>query len=153
MTTFIWREVLSVSVGEMNRTQAIECCRKFDELATVFTVYAALMTEADILTVCHAPVVVKLNDEVLGAGERTIELPNGDTFKLVLPLTRTNFNNLPMSLSEVWINAAIRSNEWFIDTLKKVVGLTPMSSFVSESGNELSNEQIAAPLMITTTGE
>lgn len=153
MTTFIWREVLSVSVGEMSRTQAIECCRQFDKLTTLFTEYVELMAEADILTVLHAPVVVKINGEAFSSGERMIELPDEQPFKLVLPLTRNAFNNLPMSLATVWISAAIRSNEWFIDTLKKVVGLTPTSNSELVSGNAPLNEPTEASLTTTTIGE
>lgn len=153
MTTFVWREVLSVNVGEMSRTQAIECCRKFDALLEIFPDYIEQLAEADILTVLEAPVVIKVNGEVFTIGERTIELPDEQPFKLVLPLTRECFDALPMSLATAWISAALRSNEWFIDTLKKAAGLTTTNNSESKSGNAPSNEQTQPISQTMTVGQ
>lgn len=153
MTTFIWREVLSVNVGEMSRTQAIECCRKFDALLEIFPDYIEQLAEADILTVLEAPAVIKVNGEVFSIGERTIQLPDEQPFKLVLPLTRECFDGLPMSLATAWISAALRSNEWFIDTLKKAAGLTSTSNLESKSGNAPSNEPTQPISQTMTIGQ
>lgn len=153
MTTFIWRDVLSVNVGEMSRTTAIECCRSFDELTELFQDRIALLGEADILTVLFAPVVIKINGETFNAGERVIEMSDEQPFALTLPLTRAAFNALPMSLATAWINAAIRSNEWFIDTLKKVVSLTSTNNLESKSGNAPSNEPTQPISQTMTIGQ
>lgn len=153
MTTFVWREVLSVSVGEMSRTQAIECCRKFDAITEIFTDYVEQTSEADILVVLEAPVVIKVKGEAFTVGERTIQLSDDESFVLSLPLTRDSFDALPMSLATAWINAALRSNEWFIDTLKKVYSLTTTNNFVSKSGSALSNAPTPATLQTTTIGQ
>lgn len=151
MTTFVWNEILSVSVGEMSRTQAIECCRKFDALTEIFTNYIELMAETDILTVLEAPAVVKINGEVFSLGERTIELLDERPFKLVLPLTHDCFDALPMSLATAWINAALRSNAWFIDTLKKTMTLTTANNLEPKSDNAPSNglNQMTSPMTMT----
>lgn len=153
MTTFIWREVLSVNIGEMSRTQAIECCRKYDALTEIFTDYIELMGEADILAVLNAPVVVKVKGEVFSIGERAIELPDEQPFKLVLPLTRDCFDAMPMSLATAWINAALRSNDWFIDTLKKVYSLTSTNNSELKSGNEQSSEPTTTSQPMTIIGQ
>lgn len=159
MTTFIWREILTVSVGEMSRTQALECCRKFDALKSLYphydtsvNDYAELMSEADLLAVMSAPVVVKYKGEPVGWGEQCVELEE-DTFRLTLPLTRKSFDLMPMSLTTAWVNAALLSNAWFIDTLKKAMGLTSMLSYVPESGSAVSNEPTKASQTTTTIGQ
>lgn len=124
MATFVWRNTLTVSVGEMSRTAALECCQRFDTLAQVYTNTGDLLAETDILTVLYAPLTVKVGSEPFAAGERTLELDDGERVTLTLPLTREGFMALPMSLTAAWISAAVRSNGWLVDILGKVFAPT-----------------------------
>lgn len=152
MPTFVWREILTISVSEMSRTAAIDCCREFDMITAIYTTYAEQTSEADILSVVHAPAIIKVNGDIFSSGERLIEVPDDQPFKLVLPLTRESFLALPYSLTAAWINAALKSNGWWIDSLLKVYSLAPKNNLEPKSGNGLLNELIAVPLMITTIG-
>lgn len=124
MTTFVWRDVLTVSVNEMSRTQALECARQFDVLARVYKDITSLMHETDVIVVLDAPTVIKVNDAPFQVGKIVVEPEGSAAFELELPLTREGFHALPMSLTEAWIDAAVRENNWLIEALKKI--LLPM---------------------------
>lgn len=152
MATFTWKEKLTVTVGEMSRTQGIDCARQFDLLAKVYTDYNELMRESDALVVINAPVTIRSGDKVLSEGEYDIRLPDEKVISLVLPLTRDSFYALPMSLSEAWINAAVTENGWFIDTLKKVFSLTSQNNSEPKSGSEPSSAQSLTAQTTMTIG-
>lgn len=135
MATFKWRD-LTITVGEMSRTTALECARQFDLLAKVYTDYIELTREADVLAVLYAPVTVKVKETPFNSGTQTIEVEGRNPFDLTLPLTREGFYSLPMSLSEVWVNAAVTENGWFVDVLKKVFSLTSPNGSEPKSGSE-----------------
>lgn len=138
--TFTWREILTVTVGEMSRTRALECTRHFDAISPLFTEkdgtirYNELMSEFDLLAVMYAPSTVKLKGEVIGEGEQTIRYDD-ESFRLVLPLTREIVVALPMSLCQAWIGAAVEANGWIVDTLKKAWSLTLPKEPEPKSGN------------------
>jgi hypothetical protein len=152
VTTFTWKDTLTVSVGESSRTQAIDCARAFDALAQVMTSYDELMAETNVLGVLHAPSTVRFKGEVLGVGERTILIEGEEPFKLSLPLTPETFNALPMSLTAAWIDAMVRSNGWLIDTLKKALSLTSLNESEPKSGSAPLSEPTAEPQTMTTPG-
>jgi hypothetical protein len=152
VTTFNWRDALMVSVNEMSRTQALDCAREFDLLLNVVTDIDELMREADVLGVLHAPAIVKWRGEVLGSGEQVIQLDEGESIKLVLPLTRECFNALPMSLTQLWVNAMIKSNGWLVEELKKVLSLTSPSVSEPKSGDAPSTDPMTVSPATTTTG-
>ena len=135
MATFTWKDKLTVTVGEMSRTQGIDCARQFDLLAKVYTDYDELMREADALVVINSPTTIRTGDKMLSDGVHGIKLDD-KVVKLVLPLTRDSFYELPMSLSEAWVNAAVSENGWFIDTLKKAFSLTSPNNSEPKSGSE-----------------
>lgn len=152
MTTFVWREILSVSVGEMSRTAAIDCCREFDLITEIYTNYAEQVAEADILSVIHAPVVVKINGDIFSSGERLIATPDEQPFKLILPMTREHFLTLPYSLTAAWVSAAVQSNKWWIDSLLKVYGLASRNNSEPKSGSAPLNEPTTASQPMTMIG-
>lgn len=152
MATFTWRDVLTVSVGESSRTQAMECARAFDALAQVSTGLDDLLSEANVLGVIYAPNTVRLRGVVLSAGVHEIKLEGDEPFNLTLPLTHDGFCNLPMSLTAMWVDAMVRSNGWLIDTLKKVVSLASTNSLEPKSGSAPSSEPTATLQTMTTPG-
>ncbi len=152
MTTFTWKDTLTVSVGESSRTQAIDCARAFDALAQVVSGYDDLMVETNVLGVLHAPYTVRYKGEILSAGERLIQLDGEEPIRLVLPLTHETFNALPMSLTTAWIDAMVRSNGWLVDTLKKALSLALETNSEPKSGNAPSSEPTAEPQTMTTPG-
>lgn len=152
MTTFTWRDTLTVSVGEMSRAQALDCSRQFDAMIGVFD-YADLLEETDVIGVLHAPVTIKVDGEMFGGGERFVKVGEDEPFKLTLPLTRECFSQLPMSLTQQWVSAMILSNEWLIDALKKASSLTPANASAPKSGSAPSSEPIPEPTAMTTTGQ
>jgi len=152
MATFIWRNVLTVTVGEMSRTRAIECCQQFDLLAGIYTNADDLLAETDVLCVLHAPTTVKVRGEVMAEGERLILLDEGESIRLTLPLTRECFMALPMTLTRAWIAAAVGSNDWLVDVLKKVFSLASETGSAQKSGDGPSSEPSLTNFMTKTTG-
>lgn len=140
MPTFVWHDCLTVSVGEMSRAAALTCARQFDAAASVFGTYDELMTEADALVVLNAPAVVKFADTLLDNGTRELHLDNNEVLTLTLPLTRAGFDALPMSLASDWIDAAIKANGWFVETLKKAIRLASPTNNEPKSGAVPLNE-------------
>jgi hypothetical protein len=153
LPTFTWHDVLTVSVSEMSRAQAFDCTRHFDTLVGVIATYPELMSEADVLAVTYAPAVVKIKGEILTAGERTVDVGDGETIRLVLPMTREAFMALPMSLTEQWVAATVTANEWLVSTLKKLFSLATETSSVPKSGGGPLNEPTTKSQPIPTTGE
>lgn len=152
MQTFTWRDILTVSVGEMNRAQGLDCARHFEILKGAMPSVETLLHEADMLVCLYAPAVVTLRGEILADGERVIDLEEHETLRLALPLTRDVFLALPMSLTEQWIAAAVTSNDWFVDALKKALSLALETSSVPESGSAPSSEPTTISLPMPTTG-
>lgn len=153
MTTFIWRDTLTISVSEMNRAQALDACRQFDLAAKVFSEDVELFREVDVIAVLNAPVVVKIDNQIVTAGERVVTVGEEEPFMLALPLTHENFYALPMSLTELWIQAAAQSNEWLLVTLKKTLDLTTVLAPALRYVNALSLASKAPAPLTTTTGE
>ena len=152
MPTFTWRNTLTVAVGEMSRTQAIECARAFDALAQVVTTYDDLFAETNVLGVVHAPCLVRWKGTVLGDGEHDILIDGEPPFKLILPLSPDRFNQMPHSLTAAWIDAMLNANSWLLDTVKKVLSLALVNSSAPKSGDEPSNEPTPEPQTTTTAG-
>lgn len=138
MPTFTWRDTITVSVGEMSRTAALECMRDFDSIVSAFSSYDDLMRELDVIGVLHAPAVVKVNGEII-TGERVVQIDD-ESVRFVLPLTRECLNALPFTLSSAWINAMVTGNEWLVEAIKKVFSLTLESISELKSGNEQSSK-------------
>lgn len=151
MATFTWNG-LTVSVGEMSRAAALTCARQFGDAATIFTDFDDLMYEGNLLVVLHAPVLVKFEGALLDKGQRELHFED-ETLTLVLPPTRESFNALPMSLTQAWIDAAVRANGWFVDTLKKALSLASPTNSEPKSGDGLSNEPSATIPVTMTPGE
>lgn len=152
MSTFTWRDTLTVSVGECSRTQAIECTRAFDALTKVVQDFDELMAETNVLGVVFAPNVVRVGGEIFSAGEREIAVNDEMPFKLILPLTHDNFVKLPVTLTRLWIDAMVRSNGWLIDDLKNWLSLISASNSEPKSGSAPSNEPTAEPQTTTIPG-
>lgn len=152
MTTFVWND-LTISVGEMSRTDALDVCRQFDVMKTVYTAYDDLMSEADILCAISAPTTIKQGTNIIRqSGAFTVTIDDDTEFDVSLPITRESFMKLPMSLTAAWITASLQSNDWFIDTLKKAFGLTRAVNSVQELGNAPLPDLIATSQPMTTIG-
>lgn len=152
MATFTWQDILTVTVGEMSRAQALDCARQFQTLSRVYTDVDELMVEADVTGVLYAPVVVKLYGNLLDPGPHVITLADDVDFTLTLPLTHEAFNVLPMSLAQLWITAMVQSNGWLIDLLKKVSSLTTENGSGPKSDDAQSNEPKVEALTTPTIG-
>lgn len=152
MATFIWRDVLTVTVGEMSRTKAIECCQQFDLLASIYTNPDDLLAETDVLCAISAPTTIKIRGEVFTDGERIITLDEGESVRLKLPLDRETFMALPMSITQAWVSAAVSSNSWLVDVLKKVFSLASETGSAQKSGSEPSSELSPKSSPTKTTG-
>lgn len=153
MATFTWRDEITVSVGEMSRAQALDCARQF-EIATQFAIsLPELMAETDVLGVLNAPAVVQHKSQVIDAGTRTITLADGECISLTLPMTRECFSALPISLTRQWITAMVKSNEWLVDDLKKLLSLATEKISEPQSGSAPSTEPTREVKTIKTTGE
>jgi len=152
MTTFTWRDTLTVSVGEMSRAQGLDCARNFELLARVYPDYEQLLLASDVLFVKYAPSVVKFGPDVLGNGAHKIEI-GGEPVTLELPLTEQGFNALPITLCQAWVSAALTSNGWLIEHLKKVISLIPVTNSEPESGNAPLTEPTETRPLMTTIGE
>lgn len=152
MPSFSWRDVLTVSVTEMSRAQALDCTRHFNLMVGVMSTIDDLLREADILAALYAPAVVRYHGDILAAGEKTIDLGDGETLTLTLPITREAFMALPMSLTERWISVAITANDWLIESLKKSFEGMLATTSAPVSGSAPSSEPTAVSPTTTTTG-
>ena len=152
MTTFVYRD-LTISVGEMSRTEALNVCRQFDLMKTVYTSYDDLMEEADILCALSAPPTIRQGVGYPNqTGTFTVATDDDTEFVVTLPINREQFVKLPMSLTQAWVTASLESNDWFIDTLKKAFGLTRMMNSELGSGNVPSSELTTKSQPMMTTG-
>ena|SRR5258708_906152 len=152
MATFTWHDILTVSVGEMNRAQALDCARQIQTLSKVYVDYDELMVEVDATATLFAPAVVKLYGNLLDGGVHSIPTEDGSAFILTLPLTRESFNALPMSLATLWIAAMVKSNGWLVDLLKNLSSRTTPNEPEPKSGSAPLSEPTAVALTMPTIG-
>lgn len=144
---------ITFSVRQMSRTAGFEVLRKFDALAPLFTNLPDLLHEGDWLLVERAPVEIRIGGDVFTSGERTVTAKDGSVLKFVLPITREAFHDLPMDLTEAWIQAASVANPFYLGAIKKAVGLTSTPTItVPRSGNESLIVSTPPPPATPTTG-
>lgn len=142
MAQFEWR-TLKFRVGEMSRGRALECSNAFVEyLQTVKDtehLQAEAQREVDYLFVSHAPVTILVGGDVLENGKHTLDIGDDETLALVLPLSHSGFEALPVSLAAVWSQAAEDANGWlvnhFLDSLRIPMANIHDSSLVNESSS------------------
>lgn len=153
MATFTWKDTLTITVGEMSRTRALECTRHFDAILPLFTTEAGLrvddlLGELDLLMIVYAPATVRHKNDILTDGEHVFQVED-EMIKLSLPLDRDRVNALPMSLSQAWVSAAVRSNDWLVQALKNASSLARKIEDGPKSGSGPSAE--LTPAVPTTT--
>lgn len=122
MAKFTWKS-LTLIVTEMSRTTALEFAKEA-ELIQLINDFDVLTREVDYLITRYAPVKVLCDGKVLSEGTHVIDIGDDETINLVLPITRENFNQLPVSLAAEWSNIAESENTlvtaFFEDTVKKI---------------------------------
>lgn len=115
--------ILSIWVGEMSRATSLEFAREA-ELIQLVADADFLAREVDYLITRYALCKVIYNGAPLENGVHTIDTGSGDTITLELPLTRENFNQLPVSLAAAWTKAAEAENDYlttfFLSALQKI---------------------------------
>lgn len=142
MAQFEWRG-LKFRVGEMSRGRALECSNAFAEyLQTVKDtehLQAEAQREVDYLFVSHAPVTLMAGGDALANGSHILDIGDSETLNLALPLTRSGFEALPVSLAAVWSQTAEEANGWlvnhFLDSLRTPMANIPDSLLASASSS------------------
>lgn len=122
MAKFSWKS-LDVYVGEMSRAASLEFSQEA-ELMQLVSDQQFLAREVDFLITRYARSKVMCNGVLLEDGTHQIDIGDDETMELVLPLTRDNFNQLPVSLAAAWTKAAEAENQlvtdFFLQSLKKL---------------------------------
>ena len=145
MARFEWR-TLKIKVGEMSRGRALECSNAFYEylqtvqgMADKTGIEADVQREVDYLFIAFAPASIIVNGDSLPAGKHTIDLGDDETLDITLPLMRSGFEALPVSLAAAWSQAAEEANGWlvnhFLGSLRMAMGSIPDLLPVNDSSS------------------
>lgn len=122
MAKFSWKS-LSIYVGEMSRSDSLAFAQEA-ELMQLVADPSFLAREVDFLITRYARSKVTLDGELLADGTHVIDIGDDESIALVLPLTRENFNQLPVSLAAAWTKAAEAENQlvtdFFLQSLKNL---------------------------------
>lgn len=136
---FIWREKLTVIISEMSRATALDCARNIDQIPLSEDSDAvARSIEAHIVS--YAPTtVIDANGKVYQRGEVSVEYAEGERVSFTLPLTPDGLLALPVSLANLWADAALAENQWIVDGLKNVLSRVTPNVLASQPGSDLSD--------------
>jgi len=122
MAKFAWKS-LEIYVGEMSRAESLHFSQEA-ELIQLVGDQQLLAREIDFLITRYARSKVLYNGDILPDGTHLIDIGDGEQIPLVLPLTRDNFNQLPVSLAAAWTKAAEAENQlvtdFFLQSLKSL---------------------------------
>lgn len=122
MAKFSWKE-LDIYVGEMSRADSLMFSQEA-ELMQLVGSREFLAQEVDFLITRYARSKVMYKGELLNDGTHVIDTGDDESIALALPLTRENFNQLPVSLAAAWTKAAEAENQlvtdFFLQSLKKL---------------------------------
>lgn len=137
MAVFTWREVITIRVGEMSRASAFDCIDAFDTLIKSGLSADRIIPQSEAYIAMYAPCAVKLRDQTFSSeGTHTFdyvdEKGHAQSITIELPISSaTYFNTLPMSLTQLWVAAAVEENGWLNDLAKKDSPLTDMPPSVT----------------------
>lgn len=123
MAKFTYK-TLTVHVSEMSRATALDFAKEC-ELIRLVADPEFLAREVDYLITRFAPSKVLYDGGLLDDGIHEIPISDDESITLVLPLTRENFNQLPVGLAAQWTKAAEAENQYvtdfFLQSLQKLV--------------------------------
>lgn len=128
MAKFTYKERLTVSVHEMTRAQALRFAQTVNAVLELqATSDGVISSEVNVGYALNSPCHVSYEGKLLENGMHNLAL-DGEMINLTLPLTRECFDNLPVSLTALWIEAAQVENEWlsnrFLAVLNQILPLT-----------------------------
>ncbi len=134
MRKVTYRDRLILLVSEVSRPKALEVVQVVNALMEAELDNAAYISnEYFFAYVKNAPVKVLWNGKLLDDGIHHLEFEEYDAINLTLPITRGCFDELPVSLSAAWIEAAQAENVWLSEHFLAVMKATMPTLFVQES--------------------
>lgn len=132
-----------ISIGEMSRAKALDCFRELEFMALVWISTNANeeMINRDIamMLAVAAPATVTQNGSIVRFGDVIIRTPDDDTISFTLPLQKAQFEAFSYSFSDIWLDAAVKANEHFRDSVLKQLSRISQTLSASQSGKEQSD--------------
>ncbi len=130
MRKVIYREQLTLIVGLVSRAKALQVVQVFNSLMEAEIDNAGFITnEFNFAYVINAPLKVLWKGKLLENGVHTLEFGEYDDITLTLPITRETFDELPVDLTAMWIEAARAENEWLNQHFLSAMRLTMPTLF------------------------
>lgn len=155
MPVLSWGDV-NIRISEVSRTSALKC---IDEVFLVigFMSSAGMSTgqledEIAKIIASASPAVAMQDGKQIREGEIIVHLPDDDTYTLTLPLQSSDFDSLPLSVAEKWIEASVIANPRLLDSLKNAPSRIAANIKDSQSGSALSLDSSLKTTEIKTTG-
>lgn len=134
MRKVVYRDRLTLIISEVSRAKALQVVQVVNALMEAEIDNAGFISnEFNFAYVNNAPVKALWDGKLLEEGTHTLKFEEYDELTLTLPLTREAFENLPISLSAMWVEAAQAENEWLNAHFLSVMRLTMPSLFAQES--------------------
>lgn len=128
MRKVVYRDRLTLIISEVSRAKALQVVQVVNALMEAELDNAGFISnEFHFAYASNSPVKALWDGKLLDNGTHILKFEEYDELTLTLPLTREAFEELPVSLSAVWIEAAEAENEWlsnhFLSVLQ-VIGKT-----------------------------
>jgi len=134
MRKVIYRDRLILLISEVSRPKALQVVQVVNALKEAELDNAAHISDEFFFAyVQNAPVKALFDGKLLDNGTHVLKFEEYDELTLTLPLTRDCFDQLPVSLTSAWIEAAQAENEWLNSHFLAVMRTTMPTLFAQES--------------------
>jgi len=130
MQKIVYRDRLVLLVNEITRAKALQVVQIVNTLVDMEIDNAGYISnEFHFAYVSNAPVKVLFDGKLLDNGSHVLNFGEYNEINLTLPLTRECFEELPISLTAQWIEAAESENGWLSDHFLRAMRLIVPSLF------------------------